>query len=85
MLHRCIEGEKIGVDGSKIVDVDRRPDRCPEGTPPPPPPTLFRRAPAAMVGAQHATELTPPRCIDSSGQIRPFLPRTLAPNPSLCG
>ena len=29
VLHRCIEGEKVGVDGSKIVDVDRRPDRCP--------------------------------------------------------
>ena len=29
MLHRCIEGEKVGVDGSKIVDVDRRPNRFP--------------------------------------------------------
>ena len=36
MLHRCIEGEKVGVDGSKIVDVDRHPDRCPGGTPAPP-------------------------------------------------
>ena len=36
MLHRCIEGERVGVDGSKIVDVDRRPDRCPGGTPAPP-------------------------------------------------
>ena len=35
MLHRCIEGEKVGVDGSKIVDVDRRPDRCSGGTPAP--------------------------------------------------
>ena len=35
MLHRCIEGEKVGVDGSKIVDVDRRPDHCPGGTPAP--------------------------------------------------
>ena len=25
MLHRFIEGEKVGVDGSKLVDVDRRP------------------------------------------------------------
>ena len=33
VLHRCIEGEKVGVDGSKIVDVDHRPDRCPGGTP----------------------------------------------------
>ena len=36
MLHHCIEGEKVGVDGSKIVDVDRHPDRCPGGTPAPP-------------------------------------------------
>ena len=47
MLHRCIEGERVGVDGSKIVDVDCRPDRCPGGTPAPPeargrePPSLF--------------------------------------------
>ena len=33
MLHRCIEGERVGVDGSKIVDVDRRLDHCPGGTP----------------------------------------------------
>ena len=36
MLHCCIEGEKVGVDGSKIVDVDRRLDRCPGGTRAPP-------------------------------------------------
>ena len=36
MLHRCTEGEKVGVDGSKIVDVDRRRDHCPGGTPAPP-------------------------------------------------
>ena len=47
MLHRYIEGEKVGVHGSKIVDVDRRPDRCPGGTPAPPgergrePPSFF--------------------------------------------
>ena len=35
MLHRCIEGEKVGVDGSKIVDVDRRHDPSPSGTPAP--------------------------------------------------
>ena len=29
MLHCYMEGERVGVDGSKIVDVDRRPDRCP--------------------------------------------------------
>ena len=33
MLNLCIEGEKFGVDGSKIVDVDRCPDRFPGGTP----------------------------------------------------
>ena len=33
MLHRCIEGERVGVDGSKIVDVDRRHDPSPGGTP----------------------------------------------------
>ena len=31
MLHGCIEGEKVGVEGSKIVDVDRRHDPCPGG------------------------------------------------------
>ena len=36
MLHRCIEGEKVGDDASKIFDVDRRLDRCPGGTPAPP-------------------------------------------------
>ena len=36
MLHRCIEGERVGVDGSKIVDVDRRHDPCPGGVPAPP-------------------------------------------------
>ena len=36
MLHRCIEGEKVGVDGSKIVDVDHHHDPCPGGTPAPP-------------------------------------------------
>ena len=32
MLHRCIEGEKVGVDGSKVVDVDRCHDPSPGGT-----------------------------------------------------
>ena len=31
MLHRCIEGERVGVDGGKVVDVDRRHDPCPGG------------------------------------------------------
>ena len=47
MLHRCIEGERFGVDGSNIVDVDRRHDPSPGGTPVPPgergrePPSFF--------------------------------------------
>ena len=36
MLRRYMEGEKVDVDGGKIVDVDRRPDPCPGGTPAPP-------------------------------------------------
>ena len=36
MLHCCIEGERVGADGSEIVDVDRRHDPCPIGTPAPP-------------------------------------------------
>ena len=36
MLHRSIEGERVGVDGGKIVDVDRRHDPCPGGVPAPP-------------------------------------------------
>ena len=26
MLHRCIEGESVGVDGGEVVGVDRRHD-----------------------------------------------------------
>ena len=36
MLHCCIEGEKVGFDGSKVVDVDRCHDPSPGGTPAPP-------------------------------------------------
>ena len=36
MLHHCIEGEKVGVDGSKVVDVDCRHDPSPGDTPAPP-------------------------------------------------
>ena len=35
MLRRCIEGEKVGVDGSKVVDVDCRHDPSPGGVPAP--------------------------------------------------
>src|SRR3990170_14964 len=47
VLHRYIEGERVGVDGIKIVDVDRRHDPSPGGTPAPPgergrePPSFF--------------------------------------------
>src|SRR3990170_978345 len=47
VLHRCIEGERVGVDGSKIVDVDRCHNPSPGGTPAPPgergrePPSFF--------------------------------------------
>ena len=36
MLHLCIEGVKVGVDGSKVVDVDCRHDPSPGGTSAPP-------------------------------------------------
>ena len=35
-MHRCIEREKVGVDGSKVVGVDRRHDPGPGGAPAPP-------------------------------------------------
>ena len=54
MLHFCIEGEKVGVDGSKIVYVDHRPDRCPGGTPAPPE-ARGREAPPS------SSSLPPPR------------------------
>ena len=47
MLHRFIEGERVGVVGSKIVDVDYCHDPSPGGTPAPPgervrePPSFF--------------------------------------------
>jgi hypothetical protein len=36
VLHHYIEGERVGVDGSEVVGVDRRRDPCPGGTPAPP-------------------------------------------------
>ena len=36
MLHRCIEGERVGDDGGKVVGVDRRHDDGPGGVPAPP-------------------------------------------------
>ena len=47
MLHRCIEGEKVGDDSSKVVDIDRCHDPSPGGIPTPPgergrePPSFF--------------------------------------------
>ena len=36
MLHHCIEGERVGVDGGEVVGVDRHHDDCPGGVPAPP-------------------------------------------------
>ena len=36
MLHRCIEGERVGDDGGEVVVVDRRHDDGPNGIPVPP-------------------------------------------------
>jgi hypothetical protein len=47
VLHRCIEGERVGDDGGEVVGVDRRHDDCPGGVPAPPgergrePPSFF--------------------------------------------
>ena len=36
VLHRCIEGKRVGDDGGKVVGIDRRHDGSPGGTPAPP-------------------------------------------------
>ena len=36
MLHCCIEGERVGVDGGEVVGVDRRHVGSPGGAPAPP-------------------------------------------------
>ena len=59
MLHRCIEGEKVGVDGSKIVDVDRRPDRCPGGTPAPPEARGREPPPSSLASPLDGRSVTP--------------------------
>src|SRR3989337_2279323 len=47
VLHHCIEGERVGVDGGEVVGVDRRHDGSPGGAPAPPkergrePPSFF--------------------------------------------
>jgi hypothetical protein len=47
VVHRCIEEERVGVDGSEVVGVDHRHDGCPGGVPAPPgerggePPSFF--------------------------------------------
>ena len=47
MLHHCIEGGRVGVDGGEVVGVDRRHDGCLDGAPAPPgergrePPSFF--------------------------------------------
>jgi hypothetical protein len=35
VLHRCIEGERVGDDGGEVVGVDRRHDDGPSGVPVP--------------------------------------------------
>ena len=45
MLHRNIEGDKVGVDDSEVVGVERRHDPCPGGTPAP----LGERAPLLLL------------------------------------
>jgi hypothetical protein len=47
VLHHCIEGKRVGVDGGEVVGVDRRHDDCPGGVPATPgergrePPSFF--------------------------------------------
>ena len=47
MLHRCIEGERVGDDGGEVVGVDHRHGDGPSGIPAPPgergrePPSFF--------------------------------------------
>jgi hypothetical protein len=47
VLHRCIDGERVRVDGGEVVGVDRRHDDGPGGVPAPPgergrePPSFF--------------------------------------------
>ena len=36
MLHRCIEGGRVGDDGGEVVGVDRCHDDGPDGVPTPP-------------------------------------------------
>ena len=36
MLHRCIEGERVGDDGEEVVGVDCHCDDGPDGVPAPP-------------------------------------------------
>ena len=36
MLYRCIEGERVGDDGSEVVGVDLCHDNGPDGIPAPP-------------------------------------------------
>ena len=91
MLHCCIEGEIVGVDGSKIVDVDRRPDRCPGGTPAPPeargrePPSFFlflapldgRRVPPLVHGLHGGGGAGAPPRLDLPLRSLPFhIPRS---------
>jgi len=76
VLHRCIEGERVGDDGGEVVGVDRRHDGSPGGTPTPPkergrePPSFF-----FLLGL-------PPRWEESfpSGPWPPCLPEGRSPS-----
>ena len=79
MLHHCIGGERHGVEGSNIVDVHRRHDPCPGGTPAPPgergrePPSFFfflglpldgRRVPPLVLGLHGGGGVGAPPILD---------------------
>jgi hypothetical protein len=76
VLHRCIEGERVGVDGGDVVGIDHRHDGCPGGIPAPPgergrePPSFF-----FLLGL-------PPRWEESfpSGPWPPWLPEGMIPS-----
>ena len=83
MLHRCIEGEKVGVDGSKVVDVDHPQDPSP-GDVPAPSRERGREPPYFFFFLGH-----PPRWEESSPSIPwpPWWRRGGSPSeigPSLC-
>ena len=75
MLHHCIEGEKVGVDGGEVVGVDRHHDDCPDGDLAPP--GERGREPPSFVFLLGL----PPRWEESfpSGPWSPWLPKGTSP------